>query len=129
MQAPFSSHVPHPADPPPCAPRQPHAHLARRFGHVDRGHPRQQQLVLGVRDLPHFWLYFPCPPTISAPAGRVAWGPRSRGTEILIGVLEVTVGDPSRSSPGARLTHGLTPKDTSGPAGDPTPIFRHRQVI
>ena len=30
------------------------------------------------------------------------------GTEILTGVLEATVRDPSRSGPGARLTHGLT---------------------
>src|SRR6478752_6450255 len=40
--------------------------------------------------------------------GWVARGPRSRGTEILTGVLEATVRDPSRSGRGTRLKYGLT---------------------
>ena len=39
-------------------------------------------------------------------AGRL--GASVKETEILIGVLAATVRDPSRSGPGARLTHGLT---------------------
>ncbi len=52
-----------------------------------------------------------------------ARGPRS-GTEILTGVLEATVRDPSRSGPGARLAHGLeVPEKTPASAGNPPPIF------
>ena len=60
-------------------------------------------------------------------AGRP--GASVKGTEILTGVLEATVRDPSRSGPGARLTDGLdTPKKTSASAGDPTPFSRLRGV-
>src|SRR4029077_17448989 len=54
---------------------------------------------------------------------RVVWGPRSRETEILIGVLAATVRDPSRSGPGARLTHGLTAQEHVGVGRRPEPIF------
>src|SRR6478735_11284437 len=54
---------------------------------------------------------------------RVAWGPRSRETEILIGVLAATVRDPSRSGPGARLTHGLAAQEHVGVGRRPEPIF------
>src|SRR4029077_2146786 len=46
---------------------------------------------------------------IRTPTRRVAWGPRYRETEILTGVLEATVRDPSRSGPSARLIPGLPP--------------------
>ena len=41
-------HVPHPAEPAPRLAGQPHAHLARRLGHIDRGDPLDHQLVFGV---------------------------------------------------------------------------------
>src|SRR6185312_6390830 len=54
---------------------------------------------------------------------RVAWGPRSRETEILIGVLATFVRAPSSSGPGARLAHGLAAKDHVGVGRRITPIF------
>ncbi|BCO47284.1 hypothetical protein MINTM002_29580 [Mycobacterium intracellulare] len=55
-------------------------------------------------------------------AGRP--GASVQGIEILTGVLEATVRDPSRSGPGTRLINRLTkPKLTSASAGNPTPIF------
>ena len=48
------------------------------------------------------------PPTESEPIHRVGrLGASVKGTEILTGVLEATVRDPSRSGPGAKLTNGL----------------------
>ena len=65
--------------------------------------------MLGVGNLLRFGFHFDCPPIIfNSYHGRAAWGPRYRETEILTGVLEATVRDPSRSGPGARLTCGLT---------------------
>src|ERR1700739_2854834 len=56
-------------------------------------------------------------------------GASVKETEILTGVLEATVRDPSRSGPGAKLMCGLTrPKETSASAGDPTPFSRPRGV-
>jgi len=49
--------------------------------------------------------HFACPPTESEPIQRVdRLGASVKGTEILTGVLEATVRDPSRSGPGAKLT-------------------------
>ena len=87
----------------------PHAHLARVLGDIDRTHPLHHKLMLGVGNLLRFLLQLACPPITSARSNRVvARGPRSRGTEILTGVLEATVRDPSRSGPGTRLKYGLT---------------------
>jgi hypothetical protein len=56
-------------------------------------------------------------------------GASVKETEILTGVLEATVRDPSRPGPGARLMCGLIrPKETSASAGDPTPFSRPRGV-
>jgi CRP-like cAMP-binding protein len=64
--------------------------------------------MLGVDDLLWFVIQFACPPIESIPLPVDRLGASVKGTEILIGVLEATVRDPSRSGPGARLTHGLT---------------------
>ena len=134
-------HVPHPAKPATRLAGQPHAHLARRLGHIDRGDPLDHQLVLGVGNLhrPRHHRRFPlvlascshfaCPPIESIHYYRVDRpGASVKGTEILTGVLEATVRDPARSGPGARLTTGSTPKNTSASAGDPTPFSRLRGV-
>src|SRR5450755_3320417 len=57
---------------------------------------------------------------LSGTRWRDARGPRS-GTEILTGVLEATVRDPSRSGPGARLMDGLTTQGATGVGGQPAP--------
>ena len=106
-------HVPHPAGPSPAASSgAPHTHLARRLGHIDRGDPLDDQLVLGVGNLlrlqtcllPHL----SCPPNTFTLDRSGRLGASVKGTEILTGVLEATVRDPSRSGPGARLKCGLT---------------------
>ena len=115
---------------------QPHAHLARRLGHIDRGDPLDHQLVLGVGNLHrprhHRRLllvsascsHFACPPIESIPLHRVDRpGASVKGTEILTGVLEATVRDPSRSGPGARLCTGSHGPSELGVGGRPDPIF------
>src|ERR1700747_2395711 len=64
--------------------------------------------MLGVDDFLWFVIQLACPPIESIPLRVDRLGASVKGTEILIGVLEATVRDPSRSGPGARLTHGLT---------------------
>src|SRR6267142_543467 len=52
--------------------------------------------------------HFTCPPNEFEPIHRVGRpGASVKGTEILTGVLEATVRDPSRSGPGTKLTNGL----------------------
>src|SRR4029079_9278270 len=63
------------------------------------------------------------------PNRRDARGPRSKGTEILTGVLEATVRDPPGRAPAPRLKCGFAgPKLTSASAGDPSPFSRLRGV-
>ena len=50
-------------------------------------------------------------------------GGLGRETEILTGVLEATVRDPSRSGPGARLIYGLTSQGNVGVGRRPDPNF------
>src|SRR5262245_42967416 len=67
------------------------------------------------------------PPATSQPkrgSGMPA-GPRS-GTEILTGVLEATVRDPSGRGPGARLFDGLEAQATIGVGGQPAHHFHAR---
>ena len=105
----------------PAGARQPHTHLARRLGHIDRGDPLDHQLMLGVgnhlrcRLIHRRQLAFPSmthfayPPTESELIHQVGRpGASVKETEILTGVLEATVRDPARSGPGAKLIHGLT---------------------
>src|ERR1700692_2264387 len=100
---------PHLADPPARPAAHPHAHLARVLGDIDRAHPFQHKLMLGVGYLFRFLLQLACPPITSARSNRAGCpGASVQGTEILTGVLEATVRDPSRSGPGARLLYGLT---------------------
>ena len=106
-------HIPHPAGPSTSSIlRRPDTYLARRLGHIDRGDPLDDQLVLGVGNLlrlqtcllPHL----SCPPNTFTLDRSGRLGASVKGTEILTGVLEATVRDPSRSGPGARLKCGLT---------------------
>src|SRR5215213_10959394 len=83
------------------------AHLSRRLGHVDRTHSLDHQLMIIVGYLYRPHLHIPCPPT-DPETTRGCPGASVEGTEILTGVLEATVRDPSRSSPGAKLMDGLT---------------------
>ena len=73
-------------------------------------HPLEHQLVLGVGNLLRLHastsLVLQSTSSTFHRVGRP--GASVKGTEILTGVLEATVRDPSRSGPGARLKYGLT---------------------
>src|SRR5664280_2767537 len=58
---------------------------------------------------------------------RAARGPRS-GTEILTGVLEATVRDPSGRDPSARLTYGLEAQVTGRRRRATRPHFHAREA-
>jgi len=106
-------HVSHPAGPSTSSIlRRPDTYLARRLGHIDRGDPLDDQLVLGVGNLLRLQfcllLHLCCPPNTFTLDRSGRLGASVKGTEILTGVLEATVRDPSRSGPGARLKYGIT---------------------
>ena len=132
-------HVPHPADPAARLAGQPHTHLARspwphRSPRPARSPARARRresppapgrlILLRFRLLP---LRLSSNPLHTVDkVGRL--GASVKETEILTGVLEATMRDPSRSGPGAKLAHGLKSKQTSASAGDPTPFSRLRGV-
>src|SRR6266540_625084 len=118
-------HLPHLGDPParPGGVRHPRAHHAGRLGHIDRGHPPHDLLVLLVLDLPRL----PHRRTVSSPhRGQMQGCPgASVGSRKSDRRAPSTVRDPSRSRP-QRQTNSTASTTRNAPASASNPALFSR---
>jgi hypothetical protein len=94
--------------------------IPQRLGHIDRGDPLHDLLVLVDLDLSAVWNHH------SSWSRRMGCGcPGARlGTETLIGVLEATVRDPPNRAPAPNCLTASTTKQASGVGGQPARFSR-----
>src|SRR6266540_3615363 len=108
--------------------RHPRAHHAAGLGHIDRGHPPHDLLVLLVLDLLRLPHHRRVPPPIHEPDPGLPGG-LGQGTESLNRVLQAQCATRQGQSPSARLNpRAHDPETIPASAGNPTTFSRSRDV-